>query len=167
MYMSTNINKRARNRPPPKHYNVHPRLSFASTTRHADIVLDMKPIRNMHLFRAGDLEWLHIPLQIETNGDVDGLVGAAEGVGVVLEVLAVVGDLLARELEGNEAVLLAVWLLGESGEDGALGDVGVHGEVVEAGAEDHVVHVGGADVLALEVRSERGVALDGVSPVAR
>lgn len=121
----------------------------------------------MHLLRAGDLEWLQIPLKVETNGDIDGLVGAAEGVGVVLEVLAVVGDLLARELEGEEAVVLAVWLLGEGGEDGALGDVGVHGEVVEAGAEDHVVHVGGADLLALEVRGERGVALDRVSPVVR
>lgn len=100
-----------------------------------------------------------VALEVVADGDLDGLVGGAEGVCVVDEVLAVVDDVLAGELHGQEAALVAVGLGLQGREDVRLRDVGVHGEVVEAREEHHVVYVGGADGLAEEVGREGGVAL--------
>jgi hypothetical protein len=104
------------------------------------------------------------------NIDIDGRVVAGERIGKVRERLAVVVDGLAAERKRKDALgLIAVGLLAEGIEDGALVDGGAHRQrVLLAGVEYDVVDEDGADTLRLsglgaeEVVVERGVALDGV-----
>lgn len=77
------------------------------------------------------------------NVNVDGLIVAAESGGEVAEVLAVVGDVLAQHLEGDDAVL-AVGSGGEQAEDAGLFHVGADVDEVASGVEDQVVDPEGA-----------------------
>lgn len=97
------------------------------------------------------------------NGDLDRLVVGGQGVGEVGQRLAVVNDRLAADLEREDALVLAVRLLAEGFNDGAVVDGGAHGVDVVAGAEREVVDVDGADLLAEEVVVEGDVALRLVS----
>lgn len=117
------------------------------------------PLAKARLFRALNVEVGYIAGQVLADGDVNSLVACAQGVGKVAELLAVVDNALAAELEGESTLVLAVWLHAEGRENGALRDLGVQVKGVVAGQEHHVVDVGGADVLAAEVGCEGGVAL--------
>ena len=93
--------------------------------------------------------------------NVNLLLAGGQGVGKVLDVLAVVGDVGADELEGHDALGdVAVGLRGDDVEDRELVDGAAHGEdVVVAGDEVQVVEVGGADLFAEEEGVEGGVTL--------
>ncbi|KFY93472.1 hypothetical protein V498_04411 [Pseudogymnoascus sp. VKM F-4517 (FW-2822)] len=96
-------------------------------------------------------------LERGTNANLGLLCVERERLLKVGELLAVVDDALADELEGQDAVL-AVWLHGEGREDGALLDGGADADVVDSGADEHVVDVEGSDLGAVEVVAEGGVA---------
>lgn len=103
--------------------------------------------------RVGALDGEPQRRQVGTDVDCDALVGGGERVAVVGEELAVVDDVLAAQLHGQDAVLAEGPLLDHL-QDGRLRDVGVHGEIVDARLHHHVVDEDAADVLALEVVDE-------------
>ena len=96
-----------------------------------------------------------------TNVDFNGLVVGAESIAEVVEVLAVVDDGLAANLEGKDTLgLVAVGVRAESVEDGTIFDGGAHEVLVDlAGADEEVVNEDGADFSAKEVVVESHIAL--------
>lgn len=80
------------------------------------------------------------------NVNGHGLVDACERGGEVAEVLAVVGDIVAEELEGEDARLALVGVAQDS-EGGDLVHVGADVDNIAAGAEDEVVDEEMAKVL--------------------
>lgn len=101
-------------------------------------------------------------LEDGANVNVDGLVGASQGGLEVGDFLAVVLDVDAQQLEGNNAVL-AVGLLGDDVEDCELVQLGGDLNRVEAGAEDEVVDGEVAKILLIGEVGEGGIALHGPS----
>lgn len=96
-----------------------------------------------------------------TDVDFNGLVVVVESIAKVVEVLAVVDDGLAANLEGEDALgLVAVGVLAESVENGTVLDGGAHEVLVDlAGADEEVVNENGADFGAEEVVMESHIAL--------
>lgn len=92
------------------------------------------------------------------NVNLNGLVGAAESGGEVRKVLAVVGNGVAEQVEGDLA-RLAVLLRLSGLEDRGLVHLGADVDDVAAGVEQEVVDPEGADFLAVDEVNEADVAL--------
>ena len=90
--------------------------------------------------------------------DFDSLIGTGEAGGEVRDVLAVVGDVLAEELEGDDA-LLAVLGGADEAENGNV----VHGafdvDHVVAGAEEQILNEQSTDLLVADKVGKTNIAL--------
>lgn len=90
--------------------------------------------------------------------DLDGLVRAGETGGEVGQLLAVVGDVLAEQLEGDDA-RLAVLVGADEAEDAELIHVGADVDDVVAGAQEEVLDVESAYSLVSDEVGKGDVAL--------
>lgn len=141
-----------------------PRLNKLVNVRHQTHIRDMthhhRPPPLSPCSKATALGALEVEtrrLEGGTNANRDRLRVQGQRLGEIRQVLAVVEDALAHEIEGKDAVF-AVGLRSEGGDDGALLDGGADADVVDAGADEHVVDEEGSNVRLVKVVDEGGVA---------